>query len=188
MEALGGREVRDGDGDVVEHPGEATVAGLPDVRKAEVRVSLLGALRTVGRRIDGRLRVGTSLGCASVLSPELRRSELIRESLAEGRGAEWSINGAERSQSVATGGKWDGAENGRERRKPLPRVATGCRDPKMVRRGSTVRVRQRACKKRPANRGSLSSNLTSRYRIRTQFGHQLFPLRARYPCVSTFCT
>jgi hypothetical protein len=30
VEALGGREVRDGDEDVVEHPAEATVAGMLD--------------------------------------------------------------------------------------------------------------------------------------------------------------
>jgi hypothetical protein len=30
VEALGGREVRDGDPDMVEHPAEATVAGLPE--------------------------------------------------------------------------------------------------------------------------------------------------------------
>ena len=32
VEALGGREVRDGDADMVEHPAEATVAGKLDVR------------------------------------------------------------------------------------------------------------------------------------------------------------
>src|SRR6266540_842345 len=48
------------------------------------------------------------------------------------------------SPAVATGGKWDGREDGSNKRKPLPWVATSCRDPKMVRRGSTVRVRQRA--------------------------------------------
>jgi hypothetical protein len=46
-----------------------------------------------------------------------RCSELTGElPLAEGRGAGWSIDGAERSQSVAIGRKWDGAENGRDRR------------------------------------------------------------------------
>src|SRR5438046_7895208 len=56
----------------------------------------------------------------------------------------WSIYGAERSQPVATGGKWVGPENGSDERKPLPWVATSCRSERMVRRGSTVRVRQRA--------------------------------------------
>ena len=34
--------------------------------------------------------------------------------------------GAQRSQLVAVGGKWDGRENGSDKRKPLPWVATGC--------------------------------------------------------------
>jgi hypothetical protein len=32
VQALGGREVRDGGADVVEHPAEATAAGLPEAR------------------------------------------------------------------------------------------------------------------------------------------------------------
>jgi hypothetical protein len=59
----------------------------------------------------------------------------------------WSVYGAERSQPVATGGRWDDLESGSDTRKPLPWVATSCPDPKMVRRGSTVRVRQRASQK-----------------------------------------
>jgi hypothetical protein len=43
-----------------------------------------------------------------------------------------------------SGRKWEGAENGSDKRKPLPSVATGCLSRSMVRRGSTVRVRQRA--------------------------------------------
>jgi CBS domain-containing protein len=53
----------------------------------------------------------------------------------------WSINGAKRSQPVATGGKWESPENGLDKPKPLQWVATGCRSERMVRRGSTVRVR-----------------------------------------------
>jgi hypothetical protein len=52
VEALGGREVRHGDADVVEHPAEATVARMLDVRKAQVSASLLGALCTVGRNVQ----------------------------------------------------------------------------------------------------------------------------------------
>jgi hypothetical protein len=63
----------------------------------------------------------------------------------------WSLYGAQRSQRVATGGKWPTRENGADRRKPLPWVATSCLSRSMVRRGSTVRVRQRALEKR-ANR------------------------------------
>ena len=40
VEALGGREVRDGDADVVEHPAEATVAGLPEARTHGILSSL----------------------------------------------------------------------------------------------------------------------------------------------------
>ena len=47
-------------------------------------------------------------------------------------------------QPVATGGKWNGPKNGSDKRKPLPWVATSCLSRSMVRRGSTVRVRQRA--------------------------------------------
>jgi hypothetical protein len=50
---------------------------------------------------------------------------------------------------MATGGKSSGRENGSDRPKPLPWVATGCRRDGMVRRGSTVRVRQRALKDLP---------------------------------------
>ena len=67
VEALGGREVRDGDADVVEHPAEATVAGMLDVRKADVRVSLLGAVRTVGRSIHGLEHVGRADAAARLL-------------------------------------------------------------------------------------------------------------------------
>jgi hypothetical protein len=51
------------------------------------------------------------------------------------------------SLAVATSGnrwQWDRAKIRRITRKPLPWVATGCRSERMVRRGSTVRVRQRA--------------------------------------------
>ena len=59
----------------------------------------------------------------------------------------WSVYGAHRSQQVATGGKWGDTEHGSGKRNPLPWVATGCRADHMVRRGSTVRVRQRALQK-----------------------------------------
>jgi hypothetical protein len=72
----------------------------------------------------------------------------------------WSIYGAERAQPMATGRKWDGRENGSNARKPLPWVATGCRSGRMVRRGSTVRVRQRALEERkyPEIRGFVVSS------------------------------
>jgi hypothetical protein len=43
----------------------------------------------------------------------------------------------------ATGRKWRRRQNRRNKRKPLPWAATGCREQRVVRRGSTVRVRQR---------------------------------------------
>src|SRR5919198_6697325 len=45
----------------------------------------------------------------------------------------WSVYGAQRSQPVATGGKWASRGDGSNTRKALPWVATSCRDPKMVR-------------------------------------------------------
>jgi hypothetical protein len=42
----------------------------------------------------------------------------------------------------------DRGEKPQNKRKPLPWAATGCREERMVRRGSTVRVRQRASQKR----------------------------------------
>jgi hypothetical protein len=45
-----------------------------------------------------------------------------------------STYGAERAQSVATGGKWEGPRSGSNRRKSLP-SATGCVRAWLVRRG-----------------------------------------------------
>jgi catechol 2,3-dioxygenase-like lactoylglutathione lyase family enzyme len=41
----------------------------------------------------------------------------------------WSVYGAERSQPVAIGGKWDGPDRGSNKPKPLPPIATSCRRP-----------------------------------------------------------
>jgi hypothetical protein len=56
----------------------------------------------------------------------------------------WSVYGAKQAQPVAISGK--SPRRGKRQNKPnlLPCVATGCRGRQMVRRGSTVRVRQRA--------------------------------------------
>ena len=54
------------------------------------------------------------------------------------------------SPVVATGGDRSQiaqAQTPSKQAKPLPWVATGCRKQRMVRRGSTVRVRQRASRK-----------------------------------------
>jgi hypothetical protein len=68
----------------------------------------------------------------------------------------WSLYGAQRLQPVATSGKCDAAGNGSDKRKPLPWVATDCLRRSMVRRGSTVRVRQRASQKARKAAGFLS--------------------------------
>jgi uncharacterized protein DUF1275 len=72
-------------------------------------------------------------------------SDGFRVAAADNEG--WSIYGAQRSQPMATGGKWDAAKNREITPRLLPWVATGCRGRQMVRRGSTVRVRQRALQK-----------------------------------------
>jgi hypothetical protein len=56
----------------------------------------------------------------------------------------WSLYGAPWLQPVATARKSPRRESREFEPKPLPSVATGCRLDRMVRRGSTVRVRQRA--------------------------------------------
>src|SRR6266545_6813929 len=55
------------------------------------------------------------------------RSRPTTPSGAAALGMGWSVYGAERSQPVATGGKWRGREDRSNRRKALPWVATGCR-------------------------------------------------------------
>jgi hypothetical protein len=60
---------------------------------------------------------------------------------------EWSLYGAPWLQPVATGRKSLARENGSIKPRPLPPAATSCRLKRMVRRGSTVRVRQRALAK-----------------------------------------
>lgn len=56
----------------------------------------------------------------------------------------WSSYGAKGSQTAVTSGKCSSPDNGRNTPKPLPPVATSRRRKRMVRRGSTVRVRERA--------------------------------------------
>ena len=69
---------------------------------------------------------------------------LVRCCVARTDNKSWSLYGAPWLQPVATGGKSDRRGSGENKREPLPSVATGCRSERMVRRGSTVRVRQRA--------------------------------------------
>jgi hypothetical protein len=89
-------------------------------------------MRSKTRRANGRAVWGTS------------HSEASTRSVVRVGNKGWSLYGVQRSQPVATADKRGGAENGSNRRKPLPWVATACRVEPMVRRGSTVRVRQRA--------------------------------------------
>jgi hypothetical protein len=56
----------------------------------------------------------------------------------------WSTYGAQQGQPVASTGKSAGRRNRGIKPNLLPWVATGCRGRQMVRRGSAVRVRQRA--------------------------------------------
>jgi hypothetical protein len=71
--------------------------------------------------------------------------------------AGWSLYGAQRSQPVATGGKWDGPSNGSDKRKPLPWVATSCLSRSMVRRGSTSCLPQGSAIRSRRSRGDLVS-------------------------------
>src|ERR1700682_6138483 len=64
------------------------------------------------------------------------------------RNPAWSIYGAQRAQPVATGGKWDTLENGSKKPIGNPWQPTATVPERMVRRGSTVRVRQRALQRR----------------------------------------
>jgi hypothetical protein len=72
---------------------------------------------------------------------------LEASSVASSDNEGWSLYGAPWLQPVASGRKSVGVENLENKPKPLPWVATSCRAQRMVRRGSTVRVRQRALQK-----------------------------------------
>jgi hypothetical protein len=90
-------------------------------------------------------RLNRSLSSGLAISPKMRAVEtpLVVRSDNEG----WSLYGAQRLQPVATGGKCEYAGNGSDNGKPLPWAATDCLRRSMVRRGSTVRVGQRALPK-----------------------------------------
>jgi Winged helix DNA-binding domain len=95
------------------------------------------------------------VGCASVLSPErpgIDAGPAPPPELADPRMERlWSPAGA------TSGNQWQSPRRGKRQNKPnlLPSVASGCRGRQMVRRGSTVRVRQRALQKRRKSRVSL---------------------------------
>ena len=84
------------------------------------------------RRTRGAARAGLS---AAILTLVVRTGNWGR-----------SLYGAQRSQLVATRRKCNGRGSRSNTGKPLPWVATGCLRRSMVRRGSTVRVRQGSAK------------------------------------------
>jgi hypothetical protein len=71
----------------------------------------------------------------------------------------WSLYGAPWLQPTAISGKSFRPANRKNRPNPLPPAATGCLRRSMVRRGSTVRVRQRALQKRRKSGLSPSAEL-----------------------------
>jgi hypothetical protein len=105
----------------------------------------------------------------------------------------WSIYGAQRAQLVATGGKWNTPENRsnkpiRNRWQPTATVSE-----RMVRRGSTVRVRQRALQKRRTSAPLRSERLAldpacggygvvyGAFALRTRLGRELSQSSPRPP-------
>ena len=54
-------------------------------------------------------------------------------SVARADNSGWSLNGAQRAQPVASGGKWNGFGKRLKQAKTLPQVATGCMRRSMVR-------------------------------------------------------
>ena len=101
--------------------------------------------RTRTRASDRKEGVGDSS------PPECERRRLLAvnsaASVAMLDNSVWSPYGAQRAQPVTISAKSTGPENRGNKRKPLPPVATRCLRGSMVRRGSTVRVRQRASSK-----------------------------------------
>jgi hypothetical protein len=82
----------------------------------------------------------------------------LKEIVVKSDNRRWSPYGAPWMQPAASGGKCPGRERGGNKPKPLRRAATGCGKKPMVRRGSTVRVHQRALQN-PAKSGILLSDL-----------------------------
>jgi hypothetical protein len=90
------------------------------------------------------------------MAPALGSEDGRQHSVASEDNDRWSLYGAPWLQPVAISGKCSSPENARSKPKPLPWVATSCLRRSMVRRGSTVRVRQRALQK-PRSRGVFRS-------------------------------
>jgi hypothetical protein len=88
-----------------------------------------------------RPRVYSACGCRTMarraddpsLTARWSRSACVAPSVVWISDSGWSIYGAKRSQPVATGGNCTATENGSNKPKSLPRVATSCRRTLMVR-------------------------------------------------------
>jgi hypothetical protein len=111
--------------------------------------SASGRLKTLGRGACSRAQPGTSRPPLCQRGGRGPPARAPRVAFTDDR--VWSIHGTERAQPVATGRKWDGSENGPNKPKPLPWVATGCRWERMVgrtpsqnRRGSPLWLPQEA--------------------------------------------
>src|SRR6266511_3027686 len=131
------------EGDVVAFPrGKKGAHQIRNDTDAPVRVLMLSTL--IAPDIVEYLDTG-KIGARSVAGeriifarpgPELEyweSEDFVLLGPPDGAPEVWSVYGAERSQPVATGGRWDDLESGSDTRKPLPWVATSCPDPKMVR-------------------------------------------------------
>jgi hypothetical protein len=126
---------------------------------------------TADARADRACSVALAAACnRCALPPQLAN--------ADNRG--WSLYGAPWLQPVAISGKSRGRKNRRNEPKPLRRVATGCRQKYMVRRGSTVRVRQRALQNASITH-FLFSDLLAGARTWGRYGARHGAFRSRTP-------
>jgi hypothetical protein len=126
------------------------------------RLVLLRRLPQLWRRPCARCAVG---GAQEPAKGVLADGEATTRDVASADNGGWSLYGAPWLQPVATSRKSLRGEKGQIKPKPLPWVATGCRRERMVRRGSAVRVRQRALqkpRKSRLSRSSLVAKLTTR--------------------------
>jgi hypothetical protein len=128
------------------------------VRVSGEEVERLDNLRADRKRLAGH---GVGVGPPAVPATATSRNDVLPRptssvSLQVRTRIRSSLVGQQRmeplwSPVVATGGDRSQiaqAQTPPKQAKPLPWVATGCRKQRMVRRGSTVRVRQRALQKR----------------------------------------
>jgi hypothetical protein len=126
------------------------------------RAQVAPTIACARRRVVGGSHGGTSIprswnrftGCTVAWNSSPNRlaaGQWLREQVVRDDNLGWSPYGAPWLQSVATARKSARPKSGSKTQKPLPWVATSCRRSSMVRRGSTVRVRQRALQKAAQN-------------------------------------